>query len=45
MNAAYFTTTQNSHLERGAKYKSEEYKAPYLHFINTVSARDDSNRL
>ena len=36
---AYSTTTQNSHLETEAKYKSEEYKAPYLHYIDTVSVR------
>jgi len=26
-------------LETGAKCKSEEYKAPYLHYIDTVSVR------
>ena len=41
MNEEYCTTTQNSHLETGAKYKSEEYKAPYLQCIDTVSARND----
>ena len=39
MNEAYSTTAQNSHLETGAKYKSGEYKAPYLQYIDTVSLR------
>lgn len=39
MTEAYSTTTQNSHLKTRAKYKSEEYKAPHLHYTDTVSVR------
>jgi hypothetical protein len=43
MTEAYSTTTQNSHLEPGAKYKYEEYKAFYRHYIDSVSVRIEIN--